>query len=106
MTQERGDAMKEGIFGDRERAIEQAYFRDQDAKLLEKLRRKAHLDEIAVALGDKLHVDNPELLQKVRQLGVTLETAPAFLLSPLVQVAWATGKVARQDRDAVLRHAR
>src|SRR5688500_151302 len=97
--------MQDSIFGGREKAIEEAYFRDQDAKLLEKLRRRAHLDEIAVALGDKLQVDNPELLHKVRELGVTLETAPAFLLSPLVQVAWAAGKVASQDRDAVLRHA-
>ena len=59
--------MKDSIFGGREKAIEEAYFRDQDAKLLEKLRRRAHLDEIAVALGDKLHIksENPELLHKV-----------------------------------------
>lgn len=98
--------MNERIFGDREKALEEKYFRDQDAKLLAKLRQKADLDEIAVALGEKLRVDNPELLGKVRELGVTLETAAAFFLAPLVQVAWAEGKVSGKEHDVVLRLAR
>jgi hypothetical protein len=103
---EEGEAMQDRIFGDREKAIEEAYFRSEDAKLVEKLWQKAHLDEIATALGEKLQVDNPELLAKVRGLGVTLDTAPAFFLAPLVQVAWAEGKVPKAEHDAVLRIAR
>jgi hypothetical protein len=98
--------MQDRIFGEREKAMEEAYFRDQDAKLLDKLRHKADLDEIAVALGDKLQVDDPDLLLKVRELGVTMATAPAFFLAPLVQVAWAEGKVSKKERDLVLRLAR
>ena len=98
--------MQDRIFGDREKAMEDAYFRDQNAKLLEKLRNKAHLDEIAVALGEKLQVDNPDLLVKVRELGIKLDTAAAFFLAPLVQVAWAEGKVSKQEREVVLRLAR
>ena len=70
------------------------------------VRRKADLDEIAVALGEKLQVDNPELLVKVRGLGIKLDTAAAFFLAPLVQVAWAEGKVSKQEREVVLRLAR
>ena len=51
--------MQDRIFGDREKAAEEAYFRQADARLLETLRQKAHLDDIAVALGQKLQVDNP-----------------------------------------------
>src|SRR5512145_116110 len=98
--------MQDRIFGDREKAMEDAYFRDENAKLLEKLRHRAHLDEIAVALGEKLQVDDPALLAKVRELGVTLETAPAFFLAPLVQVAWAEGGVSKEEREVVLRLAR
>jgi len=94
--------MKEHIFGDREKAMEDGYFRDQDAKLLKSLRDRAHLDEIAVMLGEKLRVDDPGLLQKVRNLGVTLDTAAAFFLAPLVQVAWAEGNVSHQERETVL----
>ena len=97
--------MQERIFGDREKALEEAYFRDQDAHLLDKLRQKANLDEIAVALRDKLHIDDPALLVKVRELGVTVETAPAFFLAPLIQVAWAEGKVAREEHAMVLKLA-
>lgn len=97
--------MQERIFGDREKAMEEAYFRERDARLLASLRQKADLDEIALALRDKLHVDNPELLQRVRELGITGETATAFLLAPLAQVAWAEGKVDREEHDAIVRWA-
>lgn len=98
--------MQDRIFGDREKAMEEAYFRQEDAKLIGKIRERAHLDDIAVALGEKLQIHNPELLQKVRDVGVTLETAAAFFLAPLVQVAWANGSVTKPEHDAVLRIAR
>src|SRR5438309_4457951 len=103
----RGDnSMRERTFGDREKALEEAYFRQEDAKLFEKLRQKAHLDEIALALGEKLQVDNPDLLLRIRETGVSLDTAPALFLAPLVQVAWAGGAVTTAEHDAVLRLAR
>ena len=97
--------MDKGIFSDREKAMEANYFRQQDAKLLEKLRQKAPLDEIAAALREKLQIDNPDLLQRVRDQGVTPDSAPAFFLLPLVQVAWAEGNVSRREHDTVLRLA-
>lgn len=97
--------MTKGFMSDREKAFEESYFRQQDARLLEKLRAGATLDEIAVALRDKLQVDNPELLAQAREAGVTPETAPAFFLAPLVQVAWAEGKVGKHERETVLRLA-
>jgi hypothetical protein len=97
--------MQDRIFGDREKAMEEAYFRQEDAKLLKKLQDKAQLDEIALALGEKLQVDNPDLLMRVRQAGVSLDTAPALFLAPLIQVAWAGGAVSRTERQAVLRLA-
>ena len=97
--------MPDRIFGDREKAMEEAFFRQEDARLLEKLRQKAGFDEIALALDEKLQVDNPELLQRVREAGISLDTAPALFLAPLVQVAWAGG-VAKGEHDTVLRIAR
>ena len=98
--------MQDRIFGDRGKAMEEVFFRDRDAKLTKALQLRAHLDEIAMALGEKLTVDDPDLLEKVRSLGITLDTAPALFVAPLVQVAWAEGKVTRQEHDAVLRLAR
>jgi len=98
--------MEKDAFKERERSIEETYFRQRDAKLLERLRQEAKLEDIATALAEKLQVDNPELLGRVRALGVTIDTAPAFFVAPLVQVAWAEGKVTEEERDTVLRLAR
>src|SRR3954469_21067971 len=98
--------MQDRIFGDREKAMEEAYFRNEDARLLGKLRQKAHLDDIGLALAEALQVNNPDLLLRARSLGITLETAAALMLAPLVQVAWAGGSVTKPEHDAVLRISR
>ena len=98
--------MNDRIFGDREKAMEDAYFRDQDARLLDKLRQRADLDEIAIELGRKFQVDDPQLLLKVKELGITLGTAAGFFLAPLVEVALADGKVKKEERNMVLKLAR
>ncbi|HKA62051.1 MAG TPA: hypothetical protein VKH83_06470 [Methylomirabilota bacterium] len=97
--------MDKDMFKDRERSFEEEYFRKHDAKLLQKLRERARLEEIAEELAVKLQVDNPKLLERIMALGVTLDTASAFLLAPLVQVAWAGGSVTDRERQAVLRVA-
>jgi hypothetical protein len=94
--------MDKGILGDREKAMEANYFRQQDALLIEKLRQQSTFDEIAAAVADKLKVDNPDLLQRVRHLGITAETASAFLMAPLVQVAWGGNSVSREERQTIL----
>lgn len=97
--------MERDSFKERERAQEEAYFRNQDAKIIEKLRQEARLEELARTLAEKLQMDNAELLRRVMALGVTRDTGPAFLLAPLVQVAWGEGNVTDRERDAVLRLA-
>ena len=98
--------MTKDIFRDRERGEEAAYFRQQDAKLIAKLREKARLGEIAHALAEKLQADEPELLERIKKLGVTLDTGSAFILAPLVQVAWVDGEVSHAERDTILHIAK
>src|SRR5262245_59948295 len=88
---------------ERGRSLEEEYVRKQEAKLVEKLRERARLEDIAAALAQELQVENPELLRRIMDLGVTLDTGAAFLLAPLVQVAWAEGSVTERERDTVLR---
>jgi hypothetical protein len=97
--------MDKDIFKERERSLEEEYFRTHDAKLIEKLRERGKVEEIAEALAVKLQVDDPALLSRIMALGVTLDTGPAFLLAPLVQVAWAEGDVTDREREKVLRIA-
>lgn len=97
--------MTRDIFRERERGEEDAYFRQQDARLIAKLRQKAQLSEIAHALAGKLHADEPALLERIQKLGVTLDTGSAFILAPLVEVAWADGEVSHAERETILRIA-
>jgi hypothetical protein len=98
--------MSEDIFKERGRSFEEEYFRKHEAKLIAKLREHGRLEEIAEALAMKLQIDNPELLRRIIALGVTIDTGPAFLLAPLVQVAWAEGAVTNRERGTVLRLAK
>jgi hypothetical protein len=100
-----GDTMDKDSFRERGRAQEEGYFRAQDAKRLDQLREDARIEEIVLALAEHLQLENPELLRRVIALGVTLDTGPAFLLAPLVQVAWGEGNVTERERDTVLRLA-
>ena len=94
------DSIKE-----RGRSIEEEYFHKHEAKLLEKLRERGKLSEIAEGLAVKLKVDDPDLLRRIMAAGVTLDTGAAFLVAPLVQVAWAEGTVTDRERETVFRLA-
>jgi hypothetical protein len=98
--------MTTDIFRDRERGEEDAYFRQQDARLIAKLRQKAQFSEIAHALAEKLHADEPALLERIQKLGVTLDTGSAFILAPLVEVAWIDGDVSHAERNTILHIAK
>ena len=93
------------IFKERGRSFEEEYFRKHDAKLIEKLRERGKVEEIVEALAVKLQIDDPALLRRIMALGVTLDTGAAFLLAPLVQVAWAEGGVTDREREKVLQIA-
>jgi hypothetical protein len=97
--------MDKDMFKERGKSLEEEYVRKQEAKLVEKLREQSRLEEIAGALAQMLQVDNPDLLRRIMALGVTLDTGAAFLLGPLIQVAWAEGSVTERERDTVLRLA-
>lgn len=94
--------MAKDMFRERERSEEEVYFRRVDAELIEKLRQKAQFSEIAHALAEKLHADEPALLERIKGLGVTLDTGAAFILAPLVEVAWADGDISHAERAAIL----
>jgi hypothetical protein len=97
--------MSKDMFRERERAEEEAYFHQRDALLIDKLRQKAQLADLVHALTEKLRVDEPALLDHIKRFGITRDTGAAFILAPLVEVAWADGHVTRAQHDAVLRIA-
>ena len=86
-------------FADRERALEEEYFRRKERELIEKMRQRA-------ALGAAIGVTDQELLNDLEQLGYTRETITLLYLMPLVQVAWAEADVSDRERSLILGAAR
>ena len=62
--------MLQDLLRERERGFENDYFNRRDAKLIQKIREHARLQEVAAALAEKLHVDAPILLQRAAGLGL------------------------------------
>src|SRR5262249_36164045 len=90
------------VLTDREHGFETDYFNQQDAKVIEKIRERARLQEVALALAEKLSVDEPALLERCVRLGFPRETGAALLLAPLVQMAWADGDVTGREDEVLL----
>jgi len=85
--------------------IEEAFFAEENAKLLEKLREEARIRERRDALRDALNIDEDEVLDALIELEIYPETALALSLVPLVEVAWADGSVSSGERKAILEAA-
>src|SRR5262245_52270492 len=90
------------LLKERGRGEEIDYFRRVDAQLIEKMRQRARLSEVAQALAAKLRVDDAELLRRIAELGLNQETGTTILLAPLVQVAWADGEITEAERAVVV----
>jgi hypothetical protein len=89
------------VFADRQRAMESSYFQKKDQELIEKLRQRAALDEERRKLSEELGNLDEELIDALQNLGFTRETLPLLHLSPLVQMAWAEGKVTDSERKLI-----
>ena len=93
------------IFRQRERSLEEAFFKDRDQKLIEKMRGELEAFEEKKKLAHVSGIVEERVLQHLAQAGVRAETLAAVSLIPLVEVAWVDGTVSSDERDAVLNAA-
>jgi hypothetical protein len=92
-------------FGERRRALEEAFFRDRDAKLLQKLRDELAAMEDRNKLAHVSGIMDENVLIDLVQAGVQAETLLAMRLVPMVVVAWSDGQIAPEERAAILNAA-
>jgi hypothetical protein len=97
--------MPEGVLEDRRRSLEEAFFKKEHERLRDRLRQKQEHEEAREALAEASGLDDQDLLARLAGLGIRAETLAALTLIPLVEVAWADGKIEPRERDAVLRGA-
>jgi len=89
--------MSDGFLGDRRRVLEDSFFAKRDQKLMESLKQELKKDDLACACGIK----DPEVIESLVNANISAETITALSLVPLIAVAWADGKIAPEERDAI-----
>ncbi len=85
--------------------LEEAFFAQENERLLRELREKAKAEEARRALGDVIKVKDPALIDHLIQLGVGPESVLALSLVPLAAVCWADGSLDDKEREAILKAA-
>lgn len=94
------------MFDDRRRALEEEFFQREHERLREKLRERQEREEIRGELQAVSGIEDEALLDALAELGLQADTLAALSLVPLVEVAWADGKLEATEREALLHAAK
>ncbi len=94
--------MPEDFLGDRRKALEESFFARENARLLDRLKAEKDTHATREALAQVSGIRSDEVLEKLCELGVEADTWVAVSVAPLVEVAWADGKINDSERAAVL----
>jgi hypothetical protein len=92
-------------FEQRRIALEDAFFKERDSRLMEKMRSELAALEERQKLAHVTGIVEERVLTSLVQAGVRAESLAAVGLIPVVEVAWCDGSVAAEERDAVLNAA-
>jgi tellurite resistance protein len=87
------------------RALEEAFFAEENRRLLQRLREKRDREARRAAMREALPNADDALIDHLLELGIGPETALAVVFVPLAMVAWADGDVEPREREAILRAA-
>jgi hypothetical protein len=92
-------------FVERRRSLEEAFFKEKDRQLLDKLRSELFALEETKQLAHVSGIVEHEVLDHLFKAGVKAETLAAVAMIPLVEVAWVDGSISAEERNAVLNAA-
>ena len=87
------------------RGLENEFFAKRDKEKLEALRAQLAKDAKVAELAAATGIDNEEVLKQLHDLDIGPGTFAAIALVPLIEVAWADGKLEDREREAVLKAA-
>jgi hypothetical protein len=91
---------------ERGRSLEEDYFRKKDRELIEKMRQASAAEQDRQEMAKKIGLDDPALLQELKELGFTPDTVSLLPLVPVLRMAWAEGGITGAERDLLVRLAR
>ena len=94
--------MEQKILGNRQRALEEEFFRRRETVLLDKSRARLAQRAAHAALGAASGITDEALLDRLVAMGITTDTLVALSLVPLAEVAWADGRLDESEKRAIL----
>ena len=97
--------MSDDVLADRRKELEESFFRQQNQKLVEKLKAEKQKALDKAGISRVSGVKDDAVLERLVELKLTAETLAAFTLFPLVDVAWADGAVDAREKKAALEAA-
>jgi hypothetical protein len=83
-------------------SLEEAFFRKRDAELIEQYRRLEKIKQTREALSEISGIHNAKVLDKLIELEVSPQILASMAVVPLIEVAWADGRIDDNERVAVL----
>jgi len=89
----------------RGRALEEAFFHERDRQLIAALNRRFSAEETEKVLATAIGIADELMLKAVTKVEAGVEVLTAMALLPMVAVAWCDGEVSSKEREAVLRGA-
>ena len=88
-------------FAERERALEDEYFRKKDLELIERMHKAALTAKARAEIERSTGLSDPALLQELLELGFTPKTVSLLPLVPVLEVAWAEGGISPAERELI-----
>ncbi len=96
----------ERILSDRRKALEDEFFAKENERLRERLQERSELSDVKEELQQVTGIQDEAILDRLAELGVKADTLAAISLVPLVEVAWADGRLQENEKGALLSAAR
>ena len=96
---------KKHPLGARGKVLEDLFYFEKDLTLLEKKQQLRDLERNLKTYAEISGITNEAILRKLAELQVRVETLATLSVIPLVEVAWADGKIDDPEREAILKEA-
>ena len=97
--------MDRDAFEERRKSLEEVFFAKREKTLVEKLRRTLEQEQPREMLRKLTGIRDEGVIDTLVSLHVNRDTLAAFALYPLVEIAWADGRVDDAEREAFLKAA-
>ena len=94
--------MTKDAFDERRKSLEEQYFQKKEGQLVDRLKAVFHKKIDKESIRQTTGITDERLLDDLVELELSGELMSAFKLYPLVEVAWADGKVDEREIRAVL----